>query len=83
MKVEILGRCPTCETLFYRSVLHAVEKAGLTPNARIEMVKDINYFVKLGIVMTPALVVDGEVLSAGKLLTPDKILELFREKGIC
>lgn len=83
MKIEILGRCPTCETLFYNSVLHAVEKAGLKDKAQIEMVKDLNYFIKLGILITPALVVDGEVLCSGQLLTPEKILELFRAKGLC
>lgn len=82
MKIEILGSCPTCEMLFYSSVLYAVEKAGLKHKAQIEMVKDINYFIKLGILITPALVVDGEVLCSGKLLTPDEILELFRAKGL-
>jgi len=32
--------------------------------------------------MTPALVLDGEVISAGKLLMPDDILTLLREKGV-
>ena len=82
MKLEILGSCPTCESLLYDRLQQALEIAGLREKIQIERVKDPKYFVKLGVFMTPALVLDGEVISTGKLLMPDDILRLLQAKGI-
>ncbi len=82
MKLEILGSCPTCESLFYDRISQALERAGLEESVQVERVKDPHYFVQLGVRMTPALVLDGKVISTGKLLMPDDILKLLREKGV-
>ena len=82
MKLEILGSCPTCESLLYDRLSQALDKAGLREHIQIERINDAQYFVKLGVFMTPALVLDGEVISAGKLLMPEDILTLLRDKGI-
>ena len=82
MKLEILGSCPTCESLFYDRLLQSLEKSGLRGKVQVERVKDPKYFVELGVFVTPALVLDGEVISTGKLLMPDDILKLLQEKGI-
>jgi predicted thioredoxin/glutaredoxin len=82
MKLEILGSCPTCESLFYDRMLPALEIAGLKGKVQVERVRDPNYFVELGVFTTPALVLDGEVISAGKLLMPEDILRLLKAKGI-
>ena len=82
MKLEILGSCPTCESLFYDRLLQSLEMAGLGGKVQVERVRDPKHFVKLGVFMTPALVLDGEVISTGKLLMPDDILRLLRAKGI-
>jgi predicted thioredoxin/glutaredoxin len=82
MKLEILGSCPTCESLFYDRILQSLELAGLRGKVQVERVKDPSYFVELGVFVTPALVLDGEVISSGKLLMPDDILRLLRAKGL-
>ena len=82
MKLEILGSCPTCESLFYDRICQALETAGLRKKIQIARVKDPERFVKLGVFVTPALALDGEVISTGKLLMPDDILELLRAKGV-
>lgn len=82
MKLEILGSCPTCGSLFYDRLLQSLEVAGLKEKVQVERVKDPQYFVKLGVFVTPALVLDGEVISAGKFLLPDDILKLLRAKGV-
>ena len=82
MKLEILGSCPTCESLFYDRLLQTLELAGLQEKVQVERVRDPDYLVELGIFMTPALVLDGEVISTGKLLLPEEVLQLLREKGI-
>jgi small redox-active disulfide protein 2 len=81
MRIEVLGPgCKNCETL-YENVLKALEKAGLQDQAEVVKMKDIDYFMKMGVFATPGLVVDGLVLSTGMLLSPDQILEKMRAKG--
>ena len=48
-----------------------MKSAGI--EARLEKVEKIVEIMKFGVMTTPALVVDGQVKSAGRLLTPDEI----------
>lgn len=80
MKVEILGTgCKRCDQL-YENTQNAV--AEFDSPGKIEIVKigDINYFTKMGVFMTPGLVIDGEVVSTGKVLSPKQIKEKIEEK---
>jgi len=70
-KLQILGTgCPKCKKL-YEAVQQAVESAGV--EAEVIKVVDINEIVKFGVMMTPALVVDGTVKVVGKVPRPDEI----------
>jgi small redox-active disulfide protein 2 len=81
MRIEVLGPgCKNCETL-YENVLKALDQAGLRDQTEVVKMKDIDYFMKMGVFATPGLVVDGVVLSTGMLLSPDQILEKMRSKG--
>lgn len=80
MKIEVLGPgCKRCEQL-YDNTLSAA--SGFDPTANIEVVKigDVNYFTKMGVFMTPGLVIDGEVISSGKILSPDEIKARIQER---
>ena len=80
MKVEVLGPgCKRCDQL-YENTQNAV--AELDSAGQIEIVKigDINYFAKMGVFMTPGLVIDGEVVSTGKVLSPNQIKQKIAEK---
>ncbi len=71
MKIEVLGAgCPKCEALA-AGVRAAVEKLGL--DAEITKVTDIIEITSRGVMVTPALVVDGQVKSCGRVLSPDEI----------
>lgn len=75
MKIQVLGSgCPKCKTLTER-VETAVADLGL--DCQIEKVTDINEIVKLGVMMTPGLVIDGDVKSTGKLLSVEDIKALL------
>ena len=75
MKIEILGTgCPKCTRLF-ENTKQAVSEANL--EAEVLKVQDINEITNFGVMMTPALAIDGEVKSTGKLLSPDEIKQLF------
>jgi hypothetical protein len=45
--------------------------------AEVLKVQDINEITNFGVLMTPALAIDGNVKSTGKLLSPDEIKQLF------
>ena len=76
MKIEILGTgCPKCNELFSR-VGEAVAKSGKF--VQIEKVTDPMKIIEYGVTSTPALVVDGEVKSRGKLLTKEEISEFLK-----
>ncbi|MCX7805556.1 MAG: thioredoxin family protein [Planctomycetota bacterium] len=64
-KVHILGTgCPKCKKL-----AEATETAAKELGIQIELIKvtDINEIMKFGVMMTPGLVVDGEVKVVGKV----------------
>lgn len=65
MHLQILGTgCPKCQKL-YEAAKAAAERSG--KDFRIDKVQDINDILAMGVMMTPALVVDGTVKVAGKV----------------
>ncbi|MCF8128326.1 MAG: thioredoxin family protein [Deltaproteobacteria bacterium] len=71
MEIKVLGPgCPKCEET-EKLVKEAVAESGL--NVSISKVKDITEIAKHGVFMTPAVVVDGEVKSVGKIPSKDDI----------
>jgi small redox-active disulfide protein 2 len=75
VKIEILGiGCPKCKMLT-ANVENAVKELGI--QAEIVKVADINKITDYGVMMTPALVVNEEVKSSGKLLSVEQIKEIL------
>jgi len=73
--IQVLGPgCPKCAKL-KENAEAAAKSAGI--EATVEKVTDINVMMGFGIMMTPALVIDGEVKSVGKVLSPDEIKKLL------
>ena len=76
MKVQVLGTCcPKCKKLEER-VGDAIVELGI--ECDVEKVSDIKDIMAFGVMMTPALAIDGEVKSTGKLLSKDEIRELLQ-----
>ncbi len=71
MKIQILGTgCPKCKKLAENAEA-AAKDAGI--EHEIVKVTDINEIMKFGVMMTPALVIDGQVKVVGKVPSPDEI----------
>ncbi|HUT61475.1 MAG TPA: thioredoxin family protein [Phycisphaerae bacterium] len=74
-KLQILGTgCPKCRQLAANA--EAAAKA-LGIEYEIEKVTDINEIMKFGVMMTPALAVDGQVKVVGKVPEPETIKALL------
>jgi small redox-active disulfide protein 2 len=75
MKIQVLGTgCPKCRKLA-EHVERAVKELGL--DCQVEKVTGINDIMQFGVMMTPALVVDGEVKAVGRVPTSDEIKTLL------
>jgi small redox-active disulfide protein 2 len=76
MKIEILGTgCPKCKTT-ETNVRKAVEELGT--NADIVKVEDLEEIINRGVMMTPAVVIDGDVKIVGKVPTTDEIKKMLQ-----
>ncbi|QGG49397.1 thioredoxin family protein [Heliorestis convoluta] len=75
MDIKVLGTgCPKCNQLEER-VKKVVQELG--QKATVSKVGDIKEIMSYGVMMTPALVVDGEVKFSGKLPSEEEIKNLF------
>jgi small redox-active disulfide protein 2 len=71
MKIEILGMgCFKCDQLKANAEA-AVKDLGI--DAEISKVTDIDKITGYGVMMTPALAVDGALVSSGKVLSKEEI----------
>lgn len=74
-KIQILGTgCPKCKKLAENAEAAVKE---LDIEHEIEKVTDINDMMKFGVMITPALVVDGEVKAVGKVPSPAEIKQML------
>ena len=75
MKIEVLGTgCAKCKTL-YENTKKALEESGKT--AEVVKVEDIPSIMKYGVMVTPALVIDGAVKFSGKVAPVKEIKGLL------
>lgn len=73
MKIEILGMgCQRCSML-YNNAQEAAKRKGV--EAEIIKVEDMNKITDYGVMMTPAIVIDGKVKASGKILSPEEIMK--------
>ena len=77
MKIKILGTgCPKCKKL-NELIEEAVNELGIS--AEIIKVTDINKIIDYGVMVTPALVIEGDVKMAGKIPEKEEIKRWIEE----
>jgi len=75
MKIEILGTgCPKCEALA-KNVEATIRELGI--EATVEKVTDIVEIANRGVMMTPALSVDGDIKLVGRVATVEELKGLL------
>ncbi|BBB33046.1 redox-active disulfide protein 2 [Thermotomaculum hydrothermale] len=80
IELKVLGTgCPKCRLLEERAI-KAVEELGIP--YELKKVTDIREIMSHGVMMTPALVVNGEVKFVGHVPMVKKIQEVLKETGV-
>lgn len=75
MKIQILGTgCPKCKKLT-ETADAAAKELGI--EYEIEKVEDITEILKFGVMMTPGLVVDGNVKVVGRVPSKDEVKKML------
>jgi small redox-active disulfide protein 2 len=75
MEIKVLGTgCPNCKFL-ERNVREAVGQ--LNAEATVTKVEDIIDIMNAGILRTPGLMIDGKIVSSGKVLNVEQVKEII------
>lgn len=75
MEIKVLGTgCAKCKAL-EKATKEAVEKTGV--NATVTKEEDIVEIMQFGVMTTPALVIDGEIVVKGKVPSVDELSKLL------
>ncbi len=73
MNIKVLGGgCSKCEALL-ANVKEALAESA--KEADVEYITDFSVIAGYGIMSTPALMIDGKVISGGKVLKPKEIIK--------
>ncbi len=77
MEIKVLGTgCPKCQQTM-NVVKEVIAEAGVAAN--VEKVTDIMKITSYGVLGTPAVVIDGEVKSVGKVPTKEDVKSWFKK----
>lgn len=74
----LVGACAHCARL-KDNVLEAAKRLDI-PESDIEVVTDLARIVKMGVMVTPSLIVNGMIVSSGKALSVEEIIPLLESK---
>jgi small redox-active disulfide protein 2 len=78
MKVEIFGTgCAKCKRMEQR-VFEALRHLGTT-DVTVEKIEDISTIADRGVMMTPALAIDGKLKLVGRVPTVEEIVKMLRD----
>jgi len=83
MIIEVCGPgCPRCQAT-ERNVLQALKELGkeLGEEAMVVEIKDIKQISARGVIMTPAVVIDGVKAFEGKIPSPEEVKKWIEGKG--
>jgi len=77
VKIEVLGTgCAKCKSLL-KNVEKAVQESGI--QAEVVKVDNIKEIMDRGVMMTPALYIDGKSMMVGRTATVDEIKKMLKK----
>lgn len=76
MNIKVIGTgCEKCDKL-YANVQEAVNMMGC--EAQVEKIEDLMEIIKLGVMTSPSLMIDGKLVVSGRIAKPAEILKLLK-----
>lgn len=76
-RIKVLASgCPHCRAM-RQNVIDAVAALKL-PEGSLACIDDLTEIGRIGVMATPSLVIDGKLVSSGKVLKPERIMELIK-----
>lgn len=77
MELKVLGTgCPRCRKV-YANAKQAIADLGI--DVKLEKVEDIDEIISFGVLMTPAVVINGRVRASGRIPSTAEIKQWLRE----
>ncbi len=78
MEITIFGPgCPKCKTM-EKNAQQAVEELGL--DATVTKVEDLDVMAEHGVMITPALAIDGDLVISGRVASPNQITKMIEDR---
>ena len=79
MEIKVIGEgCEKCDKLYENTCLAA---KGLGLEASIDKVEDLMDIVRLGVMTTPSVMVDGKLIISGRVPKVKDIMKMFNSSG--
>jgi protein-disulfide isomerase len=79
MKIKVIGSgCPTCIKL-HQWILKIRDEGKINKKTEIDYSKNINELIELGVMGSPALVIDGKVVGVGMPSNEKELLEIIKK----
>lgn len=77
MTIKVLGSgCPSCKRL-YENAKEAVNTLG--GNIEVKYITDLQEIMASGVMRMPAIVINDNVVSMGRIVTPNEIIEMIKK----
>ncbi|MFA6675955.1 MAG: thioredoxin family protein [Bacilli bacterium] len=77
MEIKALGGCCKKTIANYEAIVQAAKELGI--KEEVIHVTDMNEIMDLGVMSTPGLVIDGKIMSIGRVLTVAQAKELINK----
>lgn len=77
MKIVTLGSCCKKSVQNHQNAVIAAKNCGIEEPVNVS---DINEIMRYGVMMTPAIVIDGKVVSTGRMLSVEQIEKLIKDR---
>lgn len=78
MKIITLGNCCKKSQQNHLNALEAAKRCGI--KEVVENIGDVKEIINYGVMSTPALIIDGKVVSMGRILSVEQIEEIIKTK---